>query len=65
MSEQTYIGSVMEVTGDKVRFFLDKGSSLSFGQIVRINSTDRIFYARVVNSESGSTLRTDEQLMEA
>ncbi|MCD6242416.1 ATP-binding protein [Candidatus Bathyarchaeota archaeon] len=65
MSEQTHIGSVMEVTGDKVRFFLDKGSSLSFGQIVRINSTDRIFYARVVNSESGSTLRTDEQLREA
>ncbi|HEX69290.1 MAG TPA: hypothetical protein ENG10_03230, partial [Candidatus Bathyarchaeota archaeon] len=65
MSEQKPLGSIREVSGDKITFFLDKNHSLSFGQIVRINSADRIFYARVVNSKSGSTLKTDEQLREA
>ena len=65
MSEEKPLGSVREVSGDKITFFLDKNHSLSFGQIVRINSADRIFYARVVNSKSGSTLKTDEQLREA
>ena len=63
MSEST--GFVREVKGDRVFFFLDKGSNLSFGQIVRIDSNERSFYARVVNAESKSTLEISEQLREA
>jgi len=51
--------------GDKVSFFLNKGVNLSFGQIVRIDSGERSFYARVVNAQSSSTLQTIEQLREA
>jgi hypothetical protein len=58
-------GFVCEVKGDKVFFFLDKGTNLSFGQIVRIDSDKRSFYARVVNAESKSTLEIGEQLREA
>ncbi len=46
-------------------FFLNKDVNLSFGQIVRIDSDERSFYARVVNAESSSTLDTIEQLREA
>ncbi len=63
MSES--VGFVREVKGDKVSFFLDKGTSLSFGQIVRVDSGKRSFYARVVNAESKSTLEIGEQLREA
>jgi len=63
MSESA--GFVSEVKGDKVFFFLDKGSNLTFGQIVRIDSGKRSFYARVVNAESKSTLEIGEQLREA
>jgi DNA helicase HerA-like ATPase len=63
MSES--VGFVREVKGDKVFFFLDKGTNLSFGQIVRIDSDKRSFYARVVNAESKSTLEIGEQLREA
>ncbi|MCK4933046.1 ATP-binding protein [Candidatus Bathyarchaeota archaeon] len=63
MSE--HIGSVSEVKGDKVSFFLSKKSILSFGQIIRINSDTSSFYARVVNAQSKSTLDTGEQLREA
>ncbi len=59
------VGFVREVKGDKVFFFLDKETSLSFGQIVRIASGKRSFYARVVNAESKSTLEIGEQLREA
>jgi len=48
-----------------VAFFLNKDVNLSFGQIVRIDSDERSFYARVVNAESSSTLDTIEQLREA
>jgi len=44
---------------------LHKGVELSLGQIVRIDSGERSFYARVVNAESSSTLGTIEQLREA
>ena len=63
MSES--VGFVREVKGDKAFFFLDKGVNLSFGQIVRIDSGERSFYARVVNAESRSTLEIGEQLREA
>jgi len=63
MSESA--GFVREVLGDRVFFFLDKGTNLSFGQIVRIDSGERSFYARVVNAESKSTLEISEQLREA
>jgi len=63
MSESA--GFVCEVHGDRVLFFLNKGTNLSFGQIVRIDSGERSFYARVVNAESKSTLEISEQLREA
>jgi len=59
------IGFVCGTKGDSVAFFLNKGIPLSFGQIVRIDSGERSFYARVVNAESSSTLDTIEQLREA
>jgi DNA helicase HerA-like ATPase len=59
------VGFVREVKGDKVSFFLNQGVNLSFGQIVRIASDNRRFYARVVDAGSSSTLKTNEQLREA
>lgn len=59
------VGFIREVKGDKVSFFLNRGANLSFGQIVRVESGDRSFYARVVDAGSSSTLKTDEQLREA
>jgi len=59
------IGFVCGTKGDSVAFFLNKEVNLSFGQIVRIDSGERSFYARVVNAESSSTLDTIEQLREA
>jgi len=41
MSEEKPLGSVREVSGDKITFFLDKNHSLSFGQIVQELSTQR------------------------
>jgi DNA helicase HerA-like ATPase len=58
-------GFVRDVKGDTVSFFLNQGVSLSFGQIVRIDSDNRSFYARVVDAGSSSTLNTNEQLREA
>jgi len=59
------IGFIREVRGDRVSFFLNRGVNLSFGQMVRIDSGKRSFYARVVDAGSSSTLKTDEQLREA
>jgi len=59
------VGFIREVRGDKVSFFLNRGVNLSFGQMVRIDSGNRSFYARVVDAGSCSTLKTDEQLREA
>lgn len=59
------IGFVCGTKGDSVSFLVNKDVALSFGQIVRIDSGERSFYARVVNSESSSTLETIEQLREA
>ncbi len=59
------IGFVCGTKGDAVCFLVNKNVNLSFGQIVRIEASDRSFYARVVNSESSSTLETIEQLREA
>jgi hypothetical protein len=59
------IAFVCGTRGDAVSFFLNQNVSLSFGQIVRIDSGERSFYARVVNAESKSTLNTIEQLREA
>ncbi|MFB0523495.1 MAG: helicase HerA domain-containing protein, partial [Candidatus Bathyarchaeia archaeon] len=65
MGSSEYIGFVCGTKGDSVGFFLNKGVNLSFGQIVRIDSGERSFYARVVNAASSSTLETLEQLREA
>ncbi|MDH5449764.1 MAG: ATP-binding protein [Candidatus Bathyarchaeota archaeon] len=59
------VGFIREVKGDKVSFFLNRGTNLSFGQIVRIDSASKSFYARIVDAGSSSTLKTDEQLREA
>jgi len=59
------IGFVCGTKGDSVKFYLDKTARISFGQIVRIDSVESNFYARVVNAESSSTLQTTEQLREA
>lgn len=59
------IGFVCGTKGDSVTFLVNTDSPLSFGQIVRIASGERNFYARVINSESSSTLETIEQLREA
>ncbi len=65
MDNSEPIGFTCGTKGDSVSFFLNKGINLSFGQIVRIDSGERSFYARVVNAESSSTLDTIEQLREA
>lgn len=65
LSTSEPVGSIREVRGDRVFFFLNKGVDLSFGQIVRIDSGNRSFYARVVDAGSSSTLDTGEQLREA
>ncbi len=65
LSNSEPVGFVREVKGDKVSFYLNKQINLSFGQIVRIDSDTRSFYARVVDAGSSSTLKTDEQLREA
>jgi len=65
VSSSEPIGFVCGTKGDSVTFFLNKGVTLSFGQIVKIDSGERNFYARVVNAESSSTLDTIEQLREA
>ena len=65
MGNSESIGFVCGTKGDSVTFFLNKGVNLSFGQIVRMDSGERSFYARVVNAASSSTLETLEQLREA
>jgi DNA helicase HerA-like ATPase len=65
MSKSNPIGFVCGTKGDSVSFLVNKDVTLSFGQIVRIKSGERSFYARVVNSESSSTLELIEQLREA
>jgi DNA helicase HerA-like ATPase len=65
MTSSNPIGFVCGTKGDSISFLANKDVSLSFGQIVRIDSGERCFYARVVNSESSSTLDTIAQLREA
>jgi len=59
------VGFIREVRGDQIFFFVDEGVNLCFGQIVRIDSGDKNFYARVVDAKSSSTLDVSEQLREA
>ncbi len=59
------IGFVWKSKADKVTFGLQKRISVCFGQIVRIISNSKIFYARVNDTESASTLQTEEILKEA
>ena len=65
MTNTEPVGFVCGTKGDSVSFLVNKDVCLSFGQIVRIDSGERIFYARVVNSKSSSTLELIEQLREA
>jgi DNA helicase HerA-like ATPase len=65
MSNTNLIGFVCGTKGDSVSFLVNKDVCLSFGQIVRIESSGMNFYARLVNSEISSTLELIEQLREA
>lgn len=65
MAESTPIGSISRVDGDKVSFFLNGDAKLAFGQIAKVESAGRTFYARIINAGSSSTLDTYEQLREA
>src|SRR3989304_2539630 len=65
MTSSNLVGFICGTKGDSISFLVNKDVSLSFGQIVRIDSGERCFYARVVNSESSSTLDTIAQLREA
>ncbi|HEY4675275.1 MAG TPA: ATP-binding protein [Candidatus Bathyarchaeia archaeon] len=65
MDNSEPIGFVCGTKADSIDFFLTKEVVLSFGQIVRIDSVERSFYARVVNAASSSTLEIIEQLREA
>jgi DNA helicase HerA-like ATPase len=65
LTSSSVLGFVCASKADSVTFLVNKDVTLSFGQIVRIDSGERRFYARVVNSESSSTLETIEQLREA
>lgn len=65
MPDQVFIGAISKAEGDKIMFFLNEDAKLSFGQIVKIESAGRTFYARVVNAGSSSTLETHEQLRES
>jgi DNA helicase HerA-like ATPase len=65
MTNSKTLGFVCGTKGDAVSFLVNKEANLSFGQIVSIVSGERIFYARIVNSASSSTLETIEQLREA
>ena len=65
MTNTDPIGFICGTKGDSISFLVNKDVCLSFGQIVRIESGERSFYARVVNSESSSTLELIEQLREA
>ena len=65
MTNTEPVGFVCGTKGDSVSFLVNKDVCLSFGQIVRIDSGERVFYARVVNSKSSSTLELIEQLREA
>jgi len=60
-----FLGSINKVQGDRVSFYLNKGAEASFGQMVKITSGAKCFYARIVNAQSSSTLDTGEQLREA
>jgi len=59
------VGFIRDVRGDQIFFFVDEGVNLCFGQIVRIDSGNKSFYARVVDAKSSSTLDMSEQLREA
>ena len=65
MTSTDPIGFICGTKGDSISFLVNKDVCLSFGQIVRIESGERSFYGRVVNSESSSTLELIEQLREA
>ena len=65
MTSTDPMGFICGTKGDSISFLVNKDVCLSFGQIVRIESGERSFYARVVNSESSSTLELIEQLREA
>lgn len=58
------LGVVWNAKGDKIVFGLFKGAKVCFGQIVRVLSNKRTFYARVNDTESASTLATEDRMKE-
>lgn len=58
------IGIVWSSEGDTFRFGLKDNKSVNFGEIIRVVSEKRAFYARVTNTESGYTLKQEDLLKE-
>ena len=58
------IGVVWDSKGDIFHFGLKNNYNVSFGEIIRVSSGNRSFYARVTNVESGYTLKQEELLKE-
>ena len=58
------IGIVWSSKGDTFSFGLRNGHSVNFGEIIRVVSGKRVFYARVTDTESGYTLKQEDLLKE-
>jgi len=58
------IGIVWDSNGDSFHFGLKNNYNVSFGEIIRVASSNKSFYARVTNIESGYTLKQEELLKE-
>jgi len=58
------IGVVWSSKGDTFSFGLRDNQSVNFGEIIRVVSGERAFYARVTNTESGYTLKQEDLLKE-
>lgn len=58
------MGVVWGSKGDTFSFGLRDNQSVNFGEIVRVISGKRAFYARVTNTQSGYTLKQEDLLKE-
>lgn len=58
------LGIVWSSKGDQFIFGLKNGHTVNFGEIIKVVTDKRNFYARVTNMESGYTLKPEELLKE-
>jgi hypothetical protein len=64
VSKLSEIGVVWNSKGDTFNFGLKDNQSVNFGEIIRVVSGKRAFYARVTNTASGYTLKQEDLLKE-